>query len=217
MADILKTLGSTATLKGGMNRTGLDPDRWLESLTHSLETYVRNGFTEIYDVQFSYPPANQRASLPKMEKTLIHFEIDVIDNPLMGFGNSIVDALYDDANVTITEIGAECHIVNFDVGIWASSKSGGVTARHRAYQHLSNLFAGPGGYNKAQQEADIEIMRFTGGSSVVEEIGEIPVFRVIGIELVTRVYGRRVMPVLPYVETTVQEPGLDISDVVIVD
>jgi hypothetical protein len=207
--DIIKTLGATATLKGGVAR-GFDPDIWLESLIRVIESYVQKNSSAIYDIRFSFPEADERAEFVKLPKTVIHFEIDDIDNPRFGMGDNVVEQVYNEAAFTVTGIEAIPHVVNMDVGVWASPNSGGVTARLRAYQLLSRLFAGSEAYEKAINEADFEIVNFTGGSFVREKVSDVPLFRVVGITLVVRVFERRVRVPSTFIETYVQNPQLQI-------
>lgn len=212
MADIDKTMGGRASASGGMRRDQVDPDRWLETLVRTIGGYVRSQVSPVYDVRITFPDSEEVADFPKLKKTIIHFEIEDIGNPVFGMGDNFVDAVYDDSNVLVTGIEARKHEVAFDVGIWASSDTGGPTARMRAYQELTKCFVGSVAYNKALNNHDFEIRRFDGGIFVKEDISDIPIFRVVGVELGVCVYSRVLDEARTYVDEIVQDPNLETVD-----
>lgn len=209
MTNIDKTFGARTSLSGGLYK-GFNPDVWLESLFRVLKTYVERNSSEAYEIRFSFPEADERAEFVKIPRTVIHFEIDDIDNPKYGFGDNVVSDLVDDTEMTIVEHEAIPHVVNFDIGIWASPSSGGLTSRMRAYQIIDRLFCGSTAFQKAQAEADIEIINFTGGTFAREKVSDVPLFRAMGITLVVRVFERRTKDAIPYIDTIEQDPMLEI-------
>jgi hypothetical protein len=210
MPNIDKTFGATSTLRGGIIR-GLDAEAWLESLTRVLDAYVNRNSSVVYDIRFSFPEADERADFIKLPQTIIHFEIDDIDNPKFGMGDNVVDEIFDETGVTVQGIEAVPHVVDIDVGIWASPNSGGTTARLRAYQLLNRLFTGAEAYENLLREGDIEIINFTGGSFIREKVSDIALFRVVGISLKVRVFERRVRAPVSFIEAVEQEQDLEIS------
>lgn len=198
--------------------TPVDPDEWVVTLFRSLESYVKASLdTDIYEVGFSFPTATDIGRWLPLDKTLIHFEIDGINPVVLGFGDNIVDATYSDADHSVSEHEANVHIVNFDIGVWASERTGGVTARLRAYQRLNDLFVGASAYH-ALQSLGIELMNFTGGNFIKEEIDNIPIFRVTGMILEVKIFSRRIRVPVPYIGDVFINPQLDtFEDTVIVE
>src|SRR4029077_993749 len=89
------------------------------------------------------------------------------------------NVIYTDYRDDGTQAGrsGEIHLINLDVGIWASDRSGGVTARSRAKQILQNCLGGARGIEKLRDFSDgddgqLEIMSFTGGRFVPRPINE---------------------------------------------
>jgi hypothetical protein len=196
-----------------------DPDHWVTSAWRSLKGYVLASIDEdIYQIHFGFPEASDLGEWLPLEKTLIHFEIDDITHPPIGFGDQIIDQEYDDTDETLVEHEAQIHIINFDVGVWASAKSGGVTARLEAYQLLTDLFNGPTAFQNLH-DIGIELRSFTGGSFIKEEIDNISVFRVVNMVLVIRVVSRRIVGPTPYITQIEVQPAVTLSgdDIVITD
>lgn len=203
-----KTLGASSAASGGFLRTAFDPDKWLESTLRSLKNYIQRSSSEVYDIRLEYPAADQQADFPNLDRTVIHLEIDDIDNPIFGLGGSYVDEIFDDSAETVQLVEAQGHVINFDVGIWSSMQAGGTTARMRAYQLLNDLFNGSLAFKQVQEELGIEIMGFRGGSFIQDKISDLPVFRALDIELIVRVYGRRLDAPRTYISEIDQQPSL---------
>src|SRR5207253_1125216 len=120
--------------------TKYDPEHWLETTVRALKDYMNaNLNTRIYDVVMEFPGAIVDAEKMPIKKTIIHFEIDAIDSKPVGLGDNIFASNYDSGLHQNSPQTAERHMINFDVGIWASDRSGGLTSRLRARQTLSNL------------------------------------------------------------------------------
>lgn len=203
-----------------------NPDLWLTSLFDSLTDYVTaeinaavggNG-ADVYDVVMSYPDSDFLPSDAEFKKTLIHLEIDDIDNRILGYGDNVVDNVIVEPTPTVagtvTPLEATLHMVNFDVGVWATDASGGVTSRLRIYEILNRAFSTDAARKRCRAvTGGVEIRHFTGGRFVTESINDIRVFRVVGAELETRVYSRTegVTEILIDREPT-QQPDLEISD-----
>lgn len=208
-----------------------NPDAWLTSLFDAMTDYIESGVnaavldsddapvgSTVYNVVMAEPAADDLPFDTENDKTIIHFEIDDIQNKRLGFGDGFVAATTteaDDANpATETPQEAVEHVVNFDVGIWATDKSGGVTARLRAYEILDKLLSGDvARVNCRTQTAGVEIRSFMNGRFVKDTINDVRVFRMVGAELVVRVYSRNVANTATIVdEEPVMEPDLVISN-----
>ena len=206
-----------------------DPERWLETVVRTLREYAENGFhnavknnggdpvgDSVYEVVMEFPSNLDPARELPMDRTIIHFEIDDIVDIVLGFGDNIIRENFNESDYTVHPQEARVHRINFDVGIWASDRSGGTTQRLRAYQVLTNLFHGSRarrGIWNASTEGDggIEILEFTGGRFLTERTGDIPLYRMIDCQLEIRVYSRTPLgEPEAAVETVVQSPGLSI-------
>lgn len=196
-----------------------DPDHWMTSVFRTLEGYVKAYIdSDIYEIKFGFPSSENLGEWLPFEKTIIHFEIDDISHPPLGFGDNIVDTEYDDVDFTITESEVQTHLINWDIGVWASAETGGVTARLQAFQILSDLFDGPSAYQNLKA-LGIEIRNFAGGAFVKEEIDNVSVFRVVNITLVTRVFSRKRIGPTPYITgiDVAPEVSVDGEDVIVTD
>jgi hypothetical protein len=183
-----------------------DPLNWLPSAQRVLEEYtlaqidesvIASGNPsglEVYEVVFDWPDAAAMAKEAKLPKTIIHFAIDDIDNNRVGLGRNYTKETEVDnaepAGDTITYSEAMFHELNFDVGVWASDQSGGVTSRLVVYQTLHNMFGTEIARRKTRAATDVEILRFNGGRFITDRINDLRVFRIIDCELVTRVSSR---------------------------
>lgn len=213
-----------------MSVVEFDPDNWLTTLHRALASYTKlkiNQFIldntsapsglEAYDVVMDWPDADDPAKTIALEKTVIHFVADDIANTKLGFGNDIVNAV-EVLNPAPTPDyvqwqSGRVHEVNYDVGVWASDKSGGSTSRLAAYEMLDKIF----GSDQARRDfrtatQGVEIRRFTGGSFITDRINDVRVFRVIDCELVLRVFSRIVLEDQVIAEEIVQDPDLEIDN-----
>lgn len=186
-----------------------DPDSFLVSLVQSFQEYVEGEIhnfvrdnlgnavgSAVYDVVMEHPASGEGEFEMPLDKTVIHFEIDHIDNRRLGIGPQMVNADYPlpapgDAQ-TVIEWEAFQHEVSFDVGIWASDLSGGVTSRLTAYQMLDYIVNGDTARTRCSEATEgVEIRSYTDGRLVKETVADIRVYRMVGAELVVRVYSRR--------------------------
>ena len=90
---------------------------------------------------------------------------------------------------------AQIHILNVDVGVWATDRSGGTTSRLRAKQILQNALGGAMAITKMREfsyggEGRIEFLSYTGGRFVVDKINDMQVFRIAESTLTARVFSR---------------------------
>lgn len=181
-----------------------DPDNWLLGLTRTLKSYVEANINadDLVNVEMSYPDTDDWTKETPLAKTLIHFEIDNQQNPVIGFGTPGKPSLtvptgYDPADPLATDPQTErideaaWHIVNFDVGVWASVESGGGTARMKYHQLLVNLFTVAGAKQKMYDDTGgIWVVSFDGGRHATDRINDLPVWRALEMTLIVRVSSR---------------------------
>jgi hypothetical protein len=219
-----------------MTITLYNPEKFLETAVRGLKDYAEEGFRksvrddgenyvgdQLYEIIMEFPSTADVLRLVPLPKVLIHFEIDDIDDRILGFGDGIVVDNYDPLLMLHKPQEAGEHRINLDVGIWCSSRSGGLTARMRAYQTLRNLFQGPLAHERLKTattsyvegvfDGCLEILEFSGGRFYQEEINDIPVFRLINCQLVIRCFSRTpIDEIIPSIEEVTQIPELIIDD-----
>jgi hypothetical protein len=223
-----------------MTVTKYNPELWLETLTRGIQTYAEEGFnnsvldplnnavgSEVYDVMMEFPATNEILTKVPLAKTIVHFEIDIIEDIELGFsgnGQTIVQWNYDPGlQQVIPQEGVE-HRVNFDVGVWASDRSGGTTARLRAYQNLIRLFQGKLAFDDLREattrkvsgnfDGALEIFDFTGGRFLSESINDITLYRMVDCNLTIRCFSRTspLRAPIPTIEEIDQDAELIIDD-----
>jgi len=207
-----------------------NPENWLESLTNVIRDYAYNGFNsavnddrgypagdDVYEVVMEFPgPAMDRHEMP-LDRTVVHFEIDDITDRDIGFGMQHYADNYDPVAHTVNPQYARQHLVNFDVGVWASAKSGGITSRIRAKQILESLFGDPGGQVRLRElssvdDGSVELISYSGGRFIIDTINDNPVYRMIDGQLIVRVFSRSKISDTPgpAIEDIEQAPNLTI-------
>ena len=189
----------------------LDPDEWLVTTFRALKNYIlRNVNPNLYQFVASFTEASELATKQPLAKTLIHFEIDEITNYPLGMGDGVVKVNENIPDQSLTEEEAQWHDINFDVGIWASDQTGGVTARLKTYEILSDLLDGPSARERLLNETDgVEIKHFRGGRFDVEKVNDVRTYRVVDMELLVRVAGRKTSASLPYIDELVPDSNLE--------
>ena len=199
--------------------TTFNPDNWLPTLFRSLKTYVETEVTtDVYDIEFSYPDIDEMAKIMPFPKTIVAFDIDDIREYKLGLGDNLVGAMINEGSGTTVEQEALCFDVNFNISVWATAQTGGVTARLDVMQLLSNLFAGAGAIERCRTVTDgIEIRQFGGGTFIIDKISDQTVFRVNDVTLVVRAYARRQDLPVEYVDAVDQIPDLVIDQTVHID
>lgn len=198
--------------------TNFDPEKWLETTVRGIQDYVKDNLnTRIYDVIMEFPGANLDAKKMPLRKTVIHFEVDAINDSPMGFGDRPMVDNYNEIDQTVNPQWAAMHVINFDVGIWASDDSGGTTSRMRARQELQRLFGFPPSIDALRAATDggdgaVEILRYRGGNFTVDRASDVRVLRMVNGELEVRVFSRTPLAVdsAPAIEEISQSPGLTI-------
>lgn len=199
-----------------------DPDNWLLSATRSLGSYVSskvNGPTLApTDIEMSFPNTRDWSKSVPLAHSIIHFEQDDVESAPWGFGTpgTLTFTESPDAGVTPAHERldeAQRHLVNFDVGVWTSAESGGVTERMRLVQTLINIFTVAG----AKQElfdttGGLWVVSFSGGRNELDRINDLPVYRALDMTLILRVFSRHtgVEEVVP--DSFDQSQSLTIAD-----
>lgn len=213
-----------------MSITEFNPDLWIETLHRGIHDYVKSQINsyilddtdspaglEAYDVVMDWPESVTAAQDVQLEKTLIHFVIDDILSEKLGFGNDIVNATETLQDAPLPDLvhfhQARRHMVNYDVGIWASDQSGGSTSRLVTYQMLDKIFGGEQTRRDfSTATGGVEIVRFNGGTFITERVNDVRLFRVIDCELVLRVFSRVKLEDQVITEEIVQAPDLEDYD-----
>lgn len=211
-----------------------NPDRWMSSMMDEFENQVKlrviaymGGAEDAIEILLDHFASDGRPDVPEllstMDKTIIHFTIDANDNKPLGFGRQVVDGdelVTVDDGTFLTEYMGRIHTVNFDVGVVATDQAGGASARYRAYEMLDYIFNGVD--NKRLFETNtggIEIISFDAGRFAKDTINDVRAFRIVGAELVVRVYSRDVAsdPVILVDQEPIQDVDVEIGGSHIVD
>jgi hypothetical protein len=195
-----------------------NPDAFLISFWRALNEYVTANIDQgAFQTQLGYPKADQISREQPLEKTLIHFEVADMTEEGLGLGDSVTGQEYDEILKTIVEWEAHRHVIDMDIGIWASAESGGVTLRLEARQLLSKLFNGPRARLLCMTTTEgIEILSIGGGRNFTDEINSVPVWRMVDIVLRLRVFSRTKLVPIPFIDGVDQSPGIEIDDTVII-
>jgi hypothetical protein len=196
-----------------------DPENWLLSTTRALKEYVENAFNDAYKVVMEFPSTDEVLETMPLDLTIIHFEIDDQDHRRLGFGDNYGAINYDAGTHQSNPQEAAIRILNFDVGVWASDRSGGVTSRLRAQQTLGFLFEGSLAQAKLDAAVDagdgrIEILNYRGGRSLTDKINDVDVYRMVDATLEIRVFSRTPLVPLeavPALEVTNIDDNLEID------
>lgn len=193
---------------------------WLLSTYRTLKSYVIDTINapNVYDVVMEFPGADVDAGKMPLRKIIIHFEIDDIDEQPLGMGDRPAVDNYSAGTSEITPQWAHIHVVNFDVGIWASDAEGGTTSRMRARQWLTRLFSIPEGAEHLRDYSDggdgvIEILSFSGGRNVIDRVNDMRLYRMVDCTLVCRVFSRTPIEdavTVPAIDEIDQAPNLTI-------
>lgn len=206
-----------------MTTTAVNPDAWVTSFFRALKAYVLANAPviaaePIYEIVSSYPSPGLLSKRMPFEKTLVHFEIANVEQTMFGFGDNVVDWEDNDVpNQIKTEWEASEHLVTLDVGVWASDESGGVTSRLEAYELLDKLFVGSTAFDACLTATDgIEIRELRGGRFLPDTVGDVPIYRIVDIELDVRVFSRKRSVPRTWIGGMVQDPGIEIDDIVII-
>jgi hypothetical protein len=206
-----------------------DPQKWITTMQRSLRDYLLAEIDtavsdeampfpddiglQVFEVLLDYPPSVAPAGDVDFKKTIIHLQIDDIENIKLGFGTDVVAITYTPGDVahaaTIVEKEARCHRVNFDVGVWASDQSGGPSSRLLAMEILEDALGGEMARRKCMSVTQgVEITSFNGGRFVVDTINDVRIFRIIDCTLEVRVYSRKDGESMIVADTISQNPLL---------
>jgi len=209
--------------------TNFNPEDWLETAVRGLKDYASAGVDaavqnnvsqdsglDVFEVMMEFPSDEKIITLLPGKKSIIHFELDDIQDHILGFGKNVAKTVYDPINFHVSEQEGRRHILNFDVGIWTWDKSGGTTARFRARQILTNLFTGSQAIVNLREATDggdgqLELLDFTGGHFTTDQVNDVRVFRQVNTNLQIRVFSRTPNPV---VTSTIEDIGYDLGLVI---
>lgn len=198
-------------------------ETWLEQTQRAVMGYLEEMLItgdQQYQIISGFPADEVFKQRMPLDEVLLHLEIDDIQNPIFGFGDNVIvgDSQYDvPVQYEVTFVEAQQHIVNFDLGVWATERAGGETARLRVYQRLTHALAGTEAYKTFATKTGVQIQSFNGGQFIVETINDIKVWRVAGVTLVVQVFNKRYQTPVPYIDSFTSGGTLHIGDEVIVD
>lgn len=196
---------------------------WLERTQRAIIGYLSEVLlvgSQTYKIVSGFPADDLFRQRMPLDDVLIHVDIDDIQNPIFGFGDNVIVGFnqYDIPNqYEVTEVEAQQHVVNFDLGVWATERAGGETARLKVYQRLTHALAGTEAYSTFAERTGVQIQSFDGGQFIMETINDIKVWRVAGMTLVVQVFNKRFRSPVPYIESIASDGVLHIDDTVIVD
>lgn len=178
-----------------MSQYQYDAVEWLTSATRALEDYVRNALADDdVQIEMSYPNTDTITKETPLDKVLIHFEQDNVDNPVLGFGTpgkEIVDV--DAGSWTLYE--AAWHYINFDVGVWVSAEMGGATKRMQMYQRLVTMFGTAlGRIDLNETTGGVKVVSFNGGRFALDRVNDLPIWRAMEMTLICQVFSKHVPP-----------------------
>jgi hypothetical protein len=207
--------------------TTYNPEKWLDSTIRCLVDYTYTRLSELlnldshelYDVvsEFPAPALADRSREVPLTKIVIHFEMDALEERVVGFGENVFANNYDpELFANFPQEATLCRI-NFDVGIWSSDRTGGTTARFETRRLLSQIFAGATALQAFRTATDggdggIEIVRYSGGRFATDKINDVIVYRAVDGTLETKVFSRTPLPLAagPTIEQITQSPGLTV-------
>jgi hypothetical protein len=226
MVDIAKQGGVShqVTISGFRSLSGIpvvdpSPYKWLETLQHGIYGFVTSKLNNnnVWDVRMAYPQNDELDEFVPQEKGIITFEVDDISSVDTGLGDKIVETIVNEFTGTVIQVEHQAYEINFDVGIWTTHKSGGTTARMRAFQYLAAMFVGPSAFNEVKTKIGAEIVSFRGGSFVNDEVNGVVVFRGVDTSLICRVFVRKHLEPELYIASIHQDPTILITEEIIID
>lgn len=207
-----------------MSQGKFDPEIAVESTTRAVKDYAETSLrldpedsaSEMFaDVVMEFPGTKLDEQKAPLVRPLVHFEIDSLVVTPVGIGDNEFADNYDESLGTVNPQYASVIVVNFDVGIWTSARSGGTTMRMRIFQRLLNAFGGNAASEKFRTATDggdggIEIRDFGGGRFTSDTINDVPVFRSVNGELIVRCYSRTPISTqsAPAIQEIDQDPSL---------
>lgn len=143
----------------------------------------------IYDLVMEFPGASVLKYMP-LPRTLIHFALDDMESPRVGFGSESIIDLYDEDTGIIRGYEPTWDVLNFDVGVWATDRSGGVSSRLEAIEYLRELFnSNSARIQLFQETGGVNVTRWSGGRNAQDTINDIDVYRYVGATLEIRLGG----------------------------
>lgn len=198
-----------------MSILAYDPDLWLESLTRALKSFCEARINDPdVSIEMSFPDTANWTKETPLDKAIVHFEIDDIQNPTLGFGEPGVDSRDDIGNGgTIVRLEAVQHLVNFDVGVWVPAQLGGATKRMELVRKVTTMFGSVNGKQDFNTSTEgLWPVSYEGGQNVLDRINDIPLWRAMGMTLVVRAFERVTPDPGTQIEGFGTEPNIVIDD-----
>jgi hypothetical protein len=133
-----------------------DPTQWLLSASRSVVEYTAlalatdSSIGVAAQVELGFPDTRTWEKKSPLDKVVVHFAQDDLRNQRWAFGIPGVETFDDDAGESTFDEAA-MHLLNFDVGVWASPEVGGTTMLMRVGQLLANLYGTAGGRQEFNQ------------------------------------------------------------------
>ena len=172
-----------------------DESDYLTTTLRSIGAYVtdqlhaNSEIGDVVDVEMSFPDTRIWTKTTPLERALVHFELDNDPEMRLGFG---VPTTQDDVGDATTLSEAAIHEMNFDVGIWTSAQSGGVTKRSQLRQALYAIFGPASSRQEFTAQTGIVVKSYGGGSDVLDRINDVPIYRTAAITLIASVFSKHV-------------------------
>jgi hypothetical protein len=199
--------------------TQFDPESWLETAVRGVKDYAEQALNGSYEIVMEFPTQEFDSRTTPWDKTIVHFAIDSQDDYALGFGSEPTVWNFSEAEQGVFPQWGAAHRINFDVGVWATDASGGLTSRLRAKQYLHDAFGLPQGVMLLREATDnddgkLEIISFSGGRNLIDTVNDFRVYRMVDCNLEIRVFSRTRMPdeAGPAIMDIPQEPVLFIND-----
>lgn len=196
-----------------MPQTLYNPDKYLTSAVRALADYVNNAFDDdIVKLVEGFPVPD--AWKTPIEQVVVHLELDDDEPRPVGFANGgFTREKYVAATKTTSwEEATAFHLLNFDVGIWAFQEAGGYSARLEVQETLKRLFTGSQAMlDVAALTNGVNVVSFSGGRHITDEINGQPVWRVVDMTLIVEVCGRRTYAATDAVDGFTQTTALVID------
>jgi hypothetical protein len=206
-----------------------NPELPIETAVRALKEYAEtqldksvmyNGTPQghqIYQVVMEFPASQVPPAKVPLSKNVVHFEIDEVTPRILGLGDNIFADNFNDGDYSMQPQEGSVIEMNWDVGVWTSDKTGGTTARMRAYQTLQFMFNGALAITRLRLATDsgdggLEILKFEGGRFITERVNDIDLFRITDSTLTIRIFTRTPKDVvMAAIEDISQDPHFDVE------
>jgi hypothetical protein len=187
-----------------MPQVVLDPFNPITTVPRAVHDYIVNHLdASLVTVQSEFPIVTEW-KVP-LAKAIVHIAQDDIDTRRIGFGTT--SETYDPpTQMVAVEEGAALYTFNFDIGIWVFANMGGGSTRMVLHQDLAKLFDPPSARELFRVTTNVQVVNFTGGANIIDQVNGVPVWRTTGLTLVVRVIGAYVVGAFDAVTGFIQDP-----------